>query len=313
MIRIARKQKCESVNRDHAPQSTLATLSKKFNPLNAAARRILIAMAVLLSSLTVHAEELVERPFANIFKPLSVPAQSIYNISVLVLIICAGIFFVVSAILVYTIIKFRRRPDDDGREPPQVYGGSQIELAWTVLPILITIVLIAVTARTIGEVQNAKMPDTAINVRVVGHQWWWEIHYDDLNVITANELHIPVSTPGKRLPTHITLQSADVAHSFWVAQLAGKTDLIPNHDNRMWVEPWATGIYFGNCAEYCGTQHAHMQLRVIVHTPEDFQKWVAQQKQPAVVDARVKQGHDLFYSLSCISCHTVDGTQAKGV
>ncbi|MEO8204601.1 MAG: cytochrome c oxidase subunit II [Chthoniobacterales bacterium] len=272
-----------------------------------------VFLFVLLGTLCAKADdETTLRPIANIFDPLSTPAMQIHHIALLVLAICAGIFFIVSGVLVYTLIKFRKRPNDNGREPPQVYGGSQIELAWTVLPILITLVLIAVTARTIGDIQNAEMPGTATKVRVVGHQWWWEIHYPDFGVVTANELHIPLSTKEHRLRTHITLQSADVAHSFWVPQLAGKTDLIPNHDNETWVEPFKPGVYFGNCAEYCGTQHAHMLLRVIVHTPEDFQKWIAQQKQPAVNDLAVAKGRDLFYSLACINCHTVDGTIARG-
>ncbi|MEO6053351.1 MAG: cytochrome c oxidase subunit II [Chthoniobacterales bacterium] len=276
-------------------------------------RCIAILLFALLAAVSAKADdETTLRPIANIFDPLSTPAVQISHIAILVLAICAGIFLIVSGILVYTIIKFRIRPDDNGREPPQVYGGTQIELAWTVLPILITLVLIAVTARTIGDIQNAKMPETAVKVRIVGHQWWWEIHYPDMGVVTANELHVPVSTKDQRLRTQITLQSADVAHSFWVPQLAGKTDLIPNHDNHTWIEPFKPGIYLGNCAEYCGTQHAHMLLRVIVHTPEDFQKWVAAQKQTSVNDPLVAQGRNLFYSLACISCHTVDGTIAKG-
>ncbi|MEO8207181.1 MAG: cytochrome c oxidase subunit II, partial [Chthoniobacterales bacterium] len=224
-------------------------------------RCIAILLFALLAAVSAKADdETTLRPIANIFDPLSTPAVQISHIAILVLAICAGIFLIVSGILVYTIIKFRIRPDDNGREPPQVYGGTQIELAWTVLPILITLVLIAVTARTIGDIQNAKMPETAVKVRIVGHQWWWEIHYPDMGVVTANELHVPVSTKDQRLRTQITLQSADVAHSFWVPQLAGKTDLIPNHDNHTWIEPFKPGIYLGNCAEYCGTQHAHMLL-----------------------------------------------------
>ncbi|MEO6848001.1 MAG: cytochrome c oxidase subunit II [Chthoniobacterales bacterium] len=271
-----------------------------------------IALLLLFLPALAHADENTQRRVANIFQPVSAPAQQIYHVAVLVLIICAGIFFVVGGILVYTIIRFRKRADDDGREPPQVYGGTQIELAWTVLPILITLVLIAITARTIGEIQNAKMPDSAIKVRVVGHQWWWEIHYPDYGIVTANELHVPLSAVNRRLPTHITLQSADVAHSFWVPQLAGKTDLIPNRDNETWIEPYETGTFFGNCSQYCGTQHANMLLRVIVHTPEDFQKWVANQKKAAVNDPLAAQGKALFYSLACINCHTIDGTIAKG-
>jgi cytochrome c oxidase subunit 2 len=121
--------------------------------------------------------------------------------------------------------------------------------------------------------------------------------------------------PLKARPTHIELQSADVIHSFWVPQLAGKTDLVPNRTNRTWIDPYETGVYFGNCAEYCGTQHANMLLRVIVHTPEGFDRWVAGMKSPPPAPATSEEiaGHKLFYDTSCINCHSVGSTVAQGV
>ncbi|HEX7231115.1 MAG TPA: cytochrome c oxidase subunit II [Candidatus Binatia bacterium] len=248
----------------------------------------------------------------NIFKPLSTPAQAIHEVSLLALAICAGIFLVVAGLLVYIVLRFRERPQDEGREPPQVYGSNQIELAWTVIPILIVLVLFLATARTIYDVQGAIPPAGAVNVTVVGHQWWWEIRYPELGIVTANELHVPVSETSQRRPTFLKLQSADVAHSFWVPQLAGKTDVIPNRENRMWIEPMQTGTYVGNCAEYCGMQHAHMMLRVIVHNAEEFTKWVAEQKLPPADDPQARVGRDIFFATACINCHGIRGTQAKG-
>jgi cytochrome c oxidase subunit 2 len=248
----------------------------------------------------------------NIFKPLSTPAQAIHELSLLALAICAGIFLVVAGLLAYIVLRFRERPQDEGREPPQVYGSNQIELAWTVIPILIVLVLFLATARTIYDVQGAVPPASTVNVTVVGHQWWWEIRYPELGIVTANEMHVPVSEPSQRRPTFLKLESVDVAHSFWVPQLAGKTDVIPNRENRMWIEPLQTGIYVGNCAEYCGMQHAHMMLRVIVHSAEEFTKWVAEQKQPPADDPQARAGRDVFLSTSCINCHTIKGTQARG-
>lgn len=258
------------------------------------------------------------RPIADMFQPLSRPAEMIHESALLVLAITAGIFVVVTAMLVFVVWKFRRRgPEDDLKEPPQIYGSTHIELAWTVIPILITFVLILVTSRTIGEIQNAKMPASAVKVRLVGHQWWWEVHYPDLGIISANEIHVPVSTrgTGKRRTTEVILESADVIHSFWVPQLAGKTDLVPNKRNQTWIEPFVTGTFFGNCAEYCGTQHANMLLRVIVEEPEDFEKWVRGMKQPPVAPEAglAAQGRQAFYGNSCVNCHRVDGTTAKGV
>ena len=248
----------------------------------------------------------------NIFKPDGTPARAIFDYTMLILAVCAVIFVIVTGLLVYTVSRFRHRREDDGHEPPQVYGSNQIELAWTVIPIIIVFVLSLVTARTIAEVQNAVPPPKALKVTVVGHQWWWEIRYPDLGIVTANELHVPVSDAAQPRPTFLKLESADVAHSFWVPQLAGKTDVIPNRDNSMWIDPMTPGTYLGNCAEYCGTQHARMLIRVIVHPTGDFENWVAAQKATVLDDAQVKAGRDVFFSTSCVNCHTINGTEAHG-
>ncbi len=257
------------------------------------------------------------RKVADVFAPLSLPAEMIMSTAMVVLWITLGIFIVVTTLLVYIVIRYRQRPSDDGSEPPQVYGSTNIELAWTVIPILITVVLILVTSRTIGEIQNKALSGNALQIRLVGHQWWWEVNYPGLGIITANEIHVPMSDrdPAKSRPTHIELQSADVIHSFWVPQLAGKTDLVPNRTNKTWIEPFETGVYFGNCAEYCGTQHANMLLRVIVHTPEDFDRWVAAQKAPIPAPATPAEieGERLFYATSCINCHKVGDSIAQGI
>jgi cytochrome c oxidase subunit II len=246
---------------------------------------------------------------ANIFRPMSTPAESISGLSMLVLAVSAAIFLAVAGVLTYTIVMFRLKKDDDGLEPPQAYGSTQIEIAWTVIPIIIVLVLTMATARVVSEVQNKQPPPGALQATVIGHQWWWEIRYPSLGIVTANELHVPKSDPARPRPTFLRLESVDVAHSFWVPQLAGKTDLIPNHPNSMWMDPRVEGTFLGNCAEFCGMQHANMLLRVVVHTPEDFEKWVAVQQQAA---RRDHPGRDLFVSLSCINCHTVSGTPAVG-
>lgn len=249
----------------------------------------------------------------SIFDPASTPAAEIYSLSVLVLGISAAIFVVVAGLIVYSIVRFRQRPGDVDREPPQIYGSNPIEVAWTVVPLLIVFVLFLVTTRTLLAVQRAPAPPGALRVTVIGHQWWWEFRYPDLGIVTANELHVPVSSPGDRRPTYLQLESVDVVHSFWIPQLNGKTDVIPNRANSMWIEPVRPGIYLGQCAEYCGTQHAHMLLRVTAHPPGEFDAWVASQRAPAVVDPSVEAGRALFQSVACVNCHHVDGTVADGV
>jgi cytochrome c oxidase subunit 2 len=250
---------------------------------------------------------------SSIFDPVSPPAAEIYTLSLLVLGICAAIFAVVSGLIIYCIVVFRHRPGDDGREPAQIYGSNPIELAWTMIPFLIVFVLFLVTTRTLLAVQKAAPPPGAVNVTVIGHQWWWEFRYPDLGIVTANELHVPTSSPGDRRPTFMRLESVDVAHSFWVPQLNGKTDLIPNRVNSMWIEPLHPGLYLGQCAEYCGTQHAHMLLRVIAHPPAEFDAWVAAQRAPAANDPTVAAGRAVFQSVACLNCHRVGGTVADGV
>jgi cytochrome c oxidase subunit 2 len=255
------------------------------------------------------------RPFlspTNIFAPASTPAQSIFDLSVFVLQVTTAIFVVVFSLLAYAVVKFRKRAATDGREPTQVYGSSQLELAWTVIPVLIVVVLFLAAARVIASIQNAVRPSNALEVTVIGHQFWWEYRYPSLKVVTANELHIPVSDPAHPTPTFLTLLSADTDHSFWVPRLAGKTDLIPNHPNSMWVDPHQTGLYLGQCAQYCGTQHALMLLRVYVDSREDFDRWIRQQSQPAHVSSKVSEGQRIFETTACVNCHTIAGTAAKG-
>lgn len=247
----------------------------------------------------------------NIFKPLATPAESVYHLSMLVMMVCAAIFITVAGLLTFTIVRFRGKAGD-GREPAQVYGSDRIELAWTVIPILIVLVLTMATARVVIAIQNKPAPKDAVQVTVIGHQWWWEIRYPDLGIVTANELHVPVSTATKPAVTFLKLQSADVAHSFWVPQLSGKTDLIPNRTNTMWIDPRQEGTFLGNCAEYCGMQHANMLLRVIVQSPADFEEWAASQERNASDDSRIDAGRVAFLSLSCVNCHRVSGTPAVG-
>jgi cytochrome c oxidase subunit II len=256
-------------------------------------------------------ETAVQTP--SIFAPASTPAFAIRDLSWFVLGICAVIFVVVGGLLTYSVIRFRRRPGEDNREPPQVYGSNQIELAWTVVPVLIVVVLFLATARYIFGIEGLRPTPNALQVTVVGHQWWWEIRYPDLGIVTANELHVPVSDQGDVTPTFLTLQSADVIHSFWVPQLAGKMDVIPNKTNRVWIDPRTPGLYVGQCAEFCGVQHAGMLLRVIVHPKDEFAAWVAAQKALAVDDPAVRVGRELFQSTACINCHSVRGTPANGI
>jgi cytochrome c oxidase subunit 2 len=261
----------------------------------------------------------------SMFDPVSPPAASIRDLTVLVLAVTGAIFLIVEGILIYSIVRFRRRRSDETGEPPQVYGSQPIEIAWTAAPALIVFVIMLVVARTLGEV-NANPSDPQpgakpLYITVVGRQWWWEFTYDRYDgqelgrnapLVTANELHFPVSADGVTRPVFLTLKSADVCHSFWVPRLAGKTDLIPGRTNQMWFRASEPGLYLGQCAEYCGTQHANMLLSVYADSPDDFARWLANEESPAARNPAGTAGREVFLSQSCVNCHRVRGTPAAG-
>src|SRR5450432_4004413 len=221
---------------------------------------LLLCFGVACAARLCLAAPQTQHPVPSVLKPESTPAETIYHLSFLVTAINLAVFAVVFGLLVYVLFRFGRRSQDPAREPAQVYGSTQIELAWTVIPVLIVVILFLATARVIFAIQDAPKPKTALDVTVIGHQFWWEFRYPKYGVVTANELHIPVSDPSQPTPTFLKLLSADTDHSFWIPQLAGKTDLIPNRVNETWLDPHETGLFLGQCAQYCGTQHAKMLL-----------------------------------------------------
>ena len=252
---------------------------------------------------------------SSIFAPVSTPAIKEASLAKLVLVLSLVVFVIVGGLIAYSVIRFRARASEDhDAEPPQVYGSAQVEAAWTAVPLIIIMILMLATGRVIHEIQAAPQPPNAVEATIVGRQWWWEIRYPKLGVVTANELHVPVSDSLSPRPTFLTLKATDVAHSFWVPRLAGKTDLIPNHTNHMWIEPREAGTFLGQCAEYCGTQHTLMLLRVVAESPDQFARWVEQQRQAATAPAEpaAAAGRRIFLATVCASCHTVAGTAAAG-
>ncbi len=246
----------------------------------------------------------------SIFSRDATPASGSYSLQLFVYALTTGIFVVVGSLGAYAVIKFRARPGDETSEPVQIFGSNQIELSWTIIPVLIVVVLFLTTARMIFAVQDAPEPANSIKVTAIGHQFWWEFQYPQYGFTTANELHVPLSDPKAPTPTFMKLSSADVIHSFWVPRLAGKTDMIPNRVNEMWFDPSKPGMYEGQCSQFCGTEHAKMLLRVYVQPRADFDAWVKNQQQDAV--ATDEEGKRVFESQACINCHAVKGTNANG-
>lgn len=269
-------------------------------------------MAACLFVLSSHCFALAVNSNTNIFSPVTTPGHQIQKLGAIVLSIAAGIWVVVMALLVYVSVRYHARLHDEETEPPQVYGSTEIETAWTIIPTLIIIVLFLTTAGVLFALQEAPKPPTALDVVVVGHQFWWEFRYPTLGIVTANELHIPATDASDKQPAYLKLISADVMHSFWIPRLGGKIDVIPNRVNELWIDPTTPGIYVGQCAQFCGIEHAMMLLRVYVDSPDDFNKWVKDQQQFAAQNDDVAAGREVFETHACMNCHTIRGTAATG-
>jgi cytochrome c oxidase subunit 2 len=207
------------------------------------------------------------------FNPVSPQGHDISNLFVGVLIVGGVVFALVTGLVIYAAIRYRRRAGDES-EPRQEFGRPKLEVLWTAVPIVILAVLFGFTASTMGAVSpgpNGQQPDLIIT----GYQWWWGLQYPQAGVVTANEIHLPA---GRRML--LRLDSADVIHDFWVPQLGRKIDMIPGKTNYLWVEPQTPGTYLGACAEFCGAEHAWMLLRVIVQPQAEYDAWLRAQALP---------------------------------
>jgi cytochrome c oxidase subunit 2 len=190
-----------------------------------------------------------------------------------------AVFIFVEVLLLYVIFRYRRRSESD--RPEHVHGNTTLEILWTAIPALILAFIAVPTVRTIFKTQ-AKARGDALQVEVVGHQWWWEFRYPQYKVTTAGELYLPIGRT-----VNFSLKTQDVLHSFWVPQLGGKRDLITNHENFLWYTPDSIGVTAlnGMCVEYCGASHANMRFKAFTVTPAEFEQWAAHQASPAAFGA----------------------------
>jgi cytochrome c oxidase subunit 2 len=257
--------------------------------------------ALLFGLLAVCGCTLQEFPQSTVH-PQSDFAQSIQRLLETLVFWVVVIFVLVEGALIVTVVRFRARPGMP--DPKPVHGNTFLEVAWTLAPALILTFVAVPTVLTIFKTQ-AKAPAGALEVKVVGHQWWWEFQYPELNISTGSELHVPVGRP-----VSLTLESADVIHSFWLPAVGGKRDVIPTRTNHMWFTPDSVGEFKGQCAELCGVSHANMHMKLFVQTLADFQAWTAAQQAPPVEpDTTTLAGHgkQVFLEVGCVACHTIQG------
>jgi len=243
-----------------------------------------------------------------------------------------AVFVLVEGALLYVILRFRGKPDDP--EPEQVHGNTLVEVIWTAIPALILAALAVPTVKTIFRTYEVPKGD-ALQVEVIGHQWWWEFRYPQYGLVTANELHVPT---GRTVSLRMITQ--DVLHSFWLPQLAAKRDVFQQRTSTLWFRTEKEGLYPGQCTEFCGIQHGRMAFQVMAQSPAGFEQYIASLKASApppaaapadstkptavagtttttlgatTIVADSTQGAQLFMMKGCIGCHSLDATKPMGV
>ena len=285
----------------------------------------LVALGLMLASCAPHASQ-------DSLKPAGPYAKEIKDLFVPVFWVAVLVFVIVEGGIVLIIVRYRHRRGRD-RMPPQIHGNTRLEIGWTILPAVVLAFVTVPTVATIWDLAR-KPPSTALNITVQGHQWWWGFEYTDDDMKTTYDDKGPITVadvmviPAGR-PVYLSLESvggliggttkaeADYAviHSFWIPQLAGKQDVVPNRTNHILMQADEPGTYYGQCAEFCGLQHGKMKVRVVALPQNEWEAWVANHKQPGVTptDPLASQGMDLFMNPlsgnrgTCIACHSLGG------
>jgi cytochrome c oxidase subunit 2 len=249
----------------------------------------------------------------NSFAPKGDSANKIFGLFWPVAIVAVVIGVLVIAATVFFALRFRYRPGRN-ENPRQTHGNTKLEIAWTIAPAVILMIVAVPTVSTIFKLAKDPGP-SALQISVVGKQWWWQFDYKDEGIVTADELVIPA---GRTVELHLTACDAslpgkcNVIHSFWVPELAGKRDVVPGHDNRMTIEASKPGVFLGQCAEYCGLSHANMRFRVIAKTADAYDRWVGEQQNGPVQALAGADGtpagtaQALIAKYGCTGCHVLD-------
>jgi cytochrome c oxidase subunit 2 len=283
-------------------------------------RTTLLRLGTILALVLMAAAAIVPRlvsadnPYSTT-SPRSDVGNNIQGIYKLIFWLALVVFVGVQAGIVYTVLRYRRRHDDDER-PEQVHGNKTLEIVWTILPAIVLLVIFIPSVREMYD-QHAAAEDGDVIIEVYGKQWWWEVHYtkpeETVGVVTANEIYVPQGAE-----VLLKLYSNNVIHSFWVSQLAGKMDLMPGHENRLAFTATDTGYYWGQCAEYCGDSHANMQFKVVVVPQAEFDKYINGWKAgPTQASAEVAGSPDNVAAApaalgACLACHRINGAEING-
>jgi cytochrome c oxidase subunit 2 len=284
-------------NRSVSPRGTRGASARR--------RRLRLALFVGIVGVLVMVACRQDYPY-NTLNPAGPVAERQDDLFTLVFWIAVGVFVVVEGLLVFTMIRFRRRGPDDA--PTQIHGNTRLEIAWTIIPALLLAGVAVPTVGTIFQLSQRPAPGEAVEITVTGHQWWWEVEYPELDIVTANEIHVPTDKQ-----VAVTLGSTDVIHSFWVPRLAGKQDVVPGRENHLTFAAPEPGVYRGQCAEFCGLSHANMRFQVVAEEPADFEAWAQGQASGAAEPEEgtlAFEGMELWASTGqCIGCHAISGIE----
>lgn len=243
----------------------------------------------------------------SVFEPAGPVADMQKDLIWLAIYIMSFVVVVVTVILIYVLIRYRKKPGDVS-VPKQVEGNNLLEAIWVIVPIILLAILAVPTVTTTFSLEQVQAGENVLDVKVTGAQFWWQFEYLDHGIVTAQELHIPTGTK-----VNLQLETRDVIHSFWVPRLGGKTDLVSGRTNFMWLEADEPGTYIGKCAELCGDGHGVMDFLVVVHEPADFERWVQSMLNPQSepTNALSEKGMEVF-AQSCAGCHAITGTDFTG-
>jgi len=251
----------------------------------------------------------------NAINPAGPNALNISRLWWLMFIVCSIVFVLV---MIAVLLSLTKRTVEAADRVPVLEPSEESErrrrnvvISLTTITVIILFVFLIASYSSGRSLRLNDPTKNGLSIELTGHQWWWEVRYNDVDAsnifTTANEIHIPVG-----VPVMFSLRGADVIHSFWVPNLAGKKDLIPGKINTIWLQADKPGVYRGQCAEYCGLQHAKMALWVVAEPQEQFNAWRQNQTQQAVqaaTDAQ-KRGQQVFFSTTCVMCHAINGTPA---
>lgn len=294
-----------------------------------AAAIVLLALVVLVRPDVALAQPQPPLDVPSVLTPNAPAAAQIAQLFTFVLWLAVGIFVLVEALIIYSVVKFRAQPSDG--TPVQIYGNVQLEVAWTVIPALLVLTILILSLQVMPSLYNVPGETSAtasadigvcytnnlssdqaeqaagndlIVVNVIGRQWWWEYQYPQYGFSSATQLVVPATKVVK-----MVMSSTDVIHAWWIPELGPQYNVTPGYNEVRWFQAERPRVYEGQCSMFCGDAHPYMPMQVVALSPADFDRWANEQRQPAEppANALIQRGEQLILSKGCVGCHAIAG------